>query len=115
MQNAQIIKSLISIPQKMVVLDIKYVTMQLVLHHKQWKYFYYAGETGQQTQVLPISFPKEPINLYLNINADEAIYNNYRFWFWLNTNGEPVNSIGYDFYAEHTDRKSICTLSAFGY
>ena len=98
----------------MVVLDIKYVTMQLVLHHKQWKYFYYAGETGQQTQVLPISFPKEPINLYLNVNGDESGYSNYRFWFWYHDN-ELVNSIGYIFYGEHTDRKLSCSLSAIGY
>ena len=85
-----------------------------ILGYTQWKYFYYAGETGQQTQVLPISFPKEPINLYLNINADDNNYR-YQFWFWFNPNGEPVSSIGYDFYAKPADPKNICTLSAIGY
>ena len=80
-----------------------------ILGYTQWKYFYYAGETGQITQALPISFPKEAINLYLNLNGDEPTYSNYRFWFW------GLASIGYNFYGEHTDHKNICTLSAFGY
>ena len=87
----------------------------IILGYTQWKHFYYAGETGQQTQVLPISFPKEPINLYLNFNGDDSSYNNYRFWFWRHTNGELVNSIGYNFYGEHTDFKNLCTISAIGY
>ena len=89
-----------------------------ILGYTQWKRFYYAGETGQQTQVLPISFPKEPINLYLNLAGDESDYNNYRFWFWRYDNDNNVkflNSIGYIFYGEHTDRKVNCSLSAIGY
>ena len=85
-----------------------------ILGYTQWKCFCYAGETGQLIQVLPISFPKEPINLYLNLGGDESAYNNYRFWFWCYDN-KLVNSIGYIFYDEHTDRKVFCSLSAIGY
>jgi hypothetical protein len=77
--------------------------------------FIYDGKTGQHSEILPISFPKEPINLYLNPNGDDPRFYDYRFWFWDHTNGEPVDSIGYNFCADQTGKRAICTLSVIGY